>query len=163
MLVGGLTGTSYSWIPESTLVDGTYNLEIDHGSDPPNYSIPFTISGGLVSSASVSSATSASVTSLTSKATSVTTTLTSTASNASSASSASSGSSASKTASSTTTKPSKTSHSDEIKWSTNDKPGSSSTTSSTATTSVPASNNAAQYASPFAFVLMSLVAIAALN
>ena len=160
MLVGGLTGTSYSWIPESTLVDGTYNLEIDHGSDPPNYSVPFTISGGLVSSASVSSATSASVTSLTSTVTSVTTTLTSTASKASSASS---GSSASKTASSATTKPSKTSHSDEIKWSTNDKPGSSSTTSSTATTSVPASNNAAQYASPFAFVLMSLVAIAALN
>jgi hypothetical protein len=95
---GGLTGTFYSWTPESTLVDGTYNLEIDHGSDPPNYSIQFTISGGLLSSTAGSSATSASVSStMTSTTGSVTTTSTLTASGASSNSS-----SAIKTASSTT-------------------------------------------------------------
>lgn len=104
---GGLTGTYYVWTPEPTIVDGTYNLEIDHGSDPPNYSIQFTISGGLLSSASASSATSASVASTTtSTVPSVTTTLTSTAS---SASSASNSSKTSKTGSSTT-KPSKSSY-----------------------------------------------------
>lgn len=103
---GGLTGTYHVWTPESTLVDGTYNLEIDHDSDPPNYSIQFTISGGLLSSTSGSSTTSASVTSTkTSTVASVTTTSTSTASNASSTSNSSS---VSKTASSTT-KPSKSS------------------------------------------------------
>lgn len=109
---GGLTGTYYVWTPGSTIVDGTYNLEIDYGSQPPNYSVQFTISGGLLSSASAasassaSSATSASVASTTtSTAASVTTTLTSTAS---SASSASNSSKTSKTGSSTT-KPSKSS------------------------------------------------------
>ncbi len=102
MLAGGLTGTFHVWTPESTLVDGTYNLEIDHGSDPPNYSIQFTISGGMLSSSSASSATSAS---MTSTVASVTTTSTSTASNASNSSSVS------KTASSTT-KPSKSSYID---------------------------------------------------
>src|SRR5277367_5570723 len=154
---GGLTGTYYVWTPESTLVDGTYNLEIDHDSDPPNFSIQFTISGGLLSSTSGSSTTSASVTSTkTSTVASVTTTSTSTASNASNSSSVS------KTASSTT-KPSKSSYTDEIMESTNNNLGSSSTASSTATTSIPASNNAAQCTSSFAFVLMSFVAIAALN
>jgi hypothetical protein len=115
MVAGGLTGTSYSWTPESTLVDGTYNLEIDHGSDPPNYSIQFTISGGLLSSASVSSATSASVSSVTSTVASASTTLTTTASHSSNSSSATSGSSASKTASSTT-KPSELSPCNKTKF-----------------------------------------------
>jgi hypothetical protein len=101
---GGLTGTYYVWTPDSTIVDGTYNLEIDYDSEAPNYSIQFTISGGLLSSASASSATSASVASTaTSTVASVTTTSTSTAS------SASNGSKTSKTGSSTT-KPSKSSY-----------------------------------------------------
>jgi hypothetical protein len=160
---GDLSGTYYLWTPESTLVDGVYNLEIDYGSEPPNYSMQFTISGGLLSSSSALSATSTGGTSTTaSTISSVTTTLTTLTSTASSASSASNSSIASKTASSTT-KSSKSCYTDETIQSTNDNSGSSSTTSSTATTSVPSSNNAAQYASPFAFVLMSFVAIAALN
>jgi hypothetical protein len=157
---GGLTGTFYVWTPDSTIVDGIYNLEIDHDSDPPNYSIQFTISGGLLSSSSASSATSASVaSSVTSTAASVTTTSTSTASRTSTVS----GNSSVSVTSSSTIKSSKLCYVDETIESTNDNLGSSSTTSSPATTSVPSSNNAAQYASPFAFVLMSFVAIAALN
>ena len=104
---GGLTGTYYVWTPESTLVDGTYNLEIDYNSEPPNYSIQFTISGGLLSSASASAATSASVASATtSTVASVTTTSTSTASSASSVSN----SSGTSKKGSSTTKPSKSSY-----------------------------------------------------
>jgi hypothetical protein len=152
--LGNLPGTSYLWTPASNLVDGIYNLEIDHGSDKPNYSVQFTISGGLTSSSSVSSASTTSTS--TSTSASVTTTSTSTASSVSNSTS-----SASKTASSTTSKSCKSCYPDLAIEYTNDALASSSTTSSTAT--VPSSNNAAQYASPFAFVLMSFIAIAALS
>jgi hypothetical protein len=153
---GDISGTYFLWTPDSSIVDGTYNLEIDYSTEPPNYSIQFPITGGLLSSTSGPSSTSATGTS---SLASVTTTSTSTASHTSSASNSSS---ASKTASSTV-KSSKSSYADEVIKSTDNHSGSSSTASPTATTSVPTSNNAAQYASSFAFVLMSFVAVAALN
>jgi hypothetical protein len=64
--VAGATGGSFSWIPPATTVPGQYyNLEIDHGSDAPNYSLQFVIAGGTGSASSsvVSGSTTTTVTS----------------------------------------------------------------------------------------------------
>ncbi|KAI8965280.1 Ser-Thr-rich glycosyl-phosphatidyl-inositol-anchored membrane family-domain-containing protein [Daldinia sp. FL1419] len=72
-LTSGETGTSYTWIPSSSLTSGTYALEISDGTDV-NYSQQFEISGGSASSTSAgtSASTTASQTSASSAVSSTT-------------------------------------------------------------------------------------------
>jgi hypothetical protein len=99
--LAGVTGSSYLWTPPSSVVDGQlYNLEIDHGTDAPNYSQQFPITGGTgVASASTMTVTGASTSTATVASTTITSSSGSSSTGSSSASSAS-GSSTSKASSS---------------------------------------------------------------
>ncbi|KAF8857460.1 hypothetical protein BDZ45DRAFT_726732 [Acephala macrosclerotiorum] len=150
-IASGLTGTSYTWTPDSSLVSGTYALEIDDDSGP-NYSVQFTLAGSASSVSSSASSTSgsssASSTSTGSSSSGSTTTLSSTsssvtaASNLTSSTRSSSKTSASKTSTSTST-------------------GSSTSTSSTSSPS--SLSSASGLASPLAFILLAFAAIMTLN
>ncbi|CZR63364.1 uncharacterized protein PAC_13261 [Phialocephala subalpina] len=61
LLVRGLTGTSYTWTLESSLVSGSYAFEIDDSSGP-NYSVQFTLAEASASSSSASTSSSSSLT-----------------------------------------------------------------------------------------------------
>ncbi|CZR54223.1 uncharacterized protein PAC_04106 [Phialocephala subalpina] len=143
----GLTGTSYSWTPDSTLVSGTYALEIDD-STGPNYSMQFTLAGAASSSASSSSASSTSSGSSTSTGSSSSGSTTTTSS---SSSSATASNSTTTTGSSSKTSASKTSSS------------TGTSTSSTSTSSPSSLSSASALASPLAFVLLAFAAIMTLN
>ncbi|KAE8447517.1 hypothetical protein EG329_010647 [Mollisiaceae sp. DMI_Dod_QoI] len=139
----GLTGTSFSWTPESSLVSGTYAFEIDDTSGP-NYSVIFTLAGSASSvSSSASSTGSSSSGSTTASITSGSTTSSSSSSSATPASnSTSTTNSSSKTASKTS---------------------SSTGTSTSSTTTASSLSSASGLASPLAFVFLALAAIMTLN
>ncbi|KAI1660187.1 Ser-Thr-rich glycosyl-phosphatidyl-inositol-anchored membrane family-domain-containing protein [Daldinia decipiens] len=153
-ITSGQTGTSYTWVPSSSLPSGTYALEINDGSEV-NYSQQFEISGGSASSSSVSttasqtstsSAVSSTITSSSATVTSSETSSTPTSSSTSSGSSSFTTSASSGSITSSSTHASSTS-------------SAARTSSATSATAVP-NTNAAQTVAPF--VAPMLLAVGAL-
>ncbi|KAK6948459.1 hypothetical protein Daesc_010225 [Daldinia eschscholtzii] len=154
-LTSGETGTSYTWVPSSSLTSGTYALEINDGTDV-NYSEQFQISGGSASSGSASgtvsqtSTSSAASSSTSASSASITSSATVTSSETSSvptSSSASSGSSSFVTSSSSGSISSVTSSS--TRASSTSSAAKTSSASSSATPDTVPNTNAAQTVAPF--------------
>ncbi|ATZ46875.1 hypothetical protein BCIN_02g02210 [Botrytis cinerea B05.10] len=176
----GLTGTSYSWTPSSSLDSSLYAIEIQDSTNTPNYSQQFQVSGATAVASTVTasstSASSASGSSTSGSSTSGTSTSgTSTGSSTGSSSTASStsesstsnGTSTSASSSPTASGNSSTtlsgSSSASRTSSSSSRTASSSSTGGTSTATSAPTSAAAEFASPLAFIFLAFAAIVTLN
>ncbi|KUI57242.1 hypothetical protein VP1G_04492 [Cytospora mali] len=163
VLASGVTGTSFTWTPDSSLPSDTYAFEIEDSTGVPNYSSQFTFQGSASASASSSVASSTSVSSTLSSSTVTSTkSASSTSSGSSSSGSSSSGSATAATtsdsstasASSTTTKSSSSSKSSTA---------TSSTSTSTSTSTPVNTNDSKKLGSPLALIMGAVISLVVFN
>ncbi|KAM0320820.1 hypothetical protein ACHAO8_000114 [Botrytis cinerea] len=171
----GLTGTSYSWTPSSSLDSSLYAIEIQDSTSTPNYSQQFQVSGATAVASTVTasstSASSASGSSTSGSSTSGTSTGSSTGSSSTasstSESSTSNGTSTSASSSPTASGNSSTtlsgSSSASRTSSSSSRTASSSSTGGTSTATSAPTSAAAEFASPLAFIFLAFAAIVTLN
>ncbi|KAM0155229.1 hypothetical protein ACHAPG_006073 [Botrytis cinerea] len=171
----GLTGTSYSWTPSSSLDSSLYAIEIQDSTSTPNYSQQFQVSGATAVASTVTasstSASSASGSSTSGTSTSGTSTGSSTGSSSTasstSESSTSNGTSTSASSSPTASGNSSTtlsgSSSASRTSSSSSRTASSSSTGGTSTATSAPTSAAAEFASPLAFIFLAFAAIVTLN
>ncbi|ROW11240.1 hypothetical protein VMCG_01403 [Cytospora schulzeri] len=167
VLATGLTGTSYTWTPDSSLTSATYAFEIDDDSGTPNYSPQFQYQGSASASASTTLASSTSGSSTASSTAS--STGSTTGSTTASGSSTSTGSSSSVTSSTGTTSDSSTSATEsastkDTSSTSSSKSSSAAATDSPSTTSTPVNtNDSKKLGSPLALVLGGLISLMVFN
>jgi len=147
VLTDGETDGSFTWTPSKSLPDGTYAFEIKDSSGI-NYSPQFELSGGAASSATSATSSSATKTSDSS-------------SDTKSSTSAKSSSTASSTTSSNTTITTSTSATTQGPTSARTTTSSTSSTSTARTTAN--LNNGHHFASPLAFVLVTVATLVFMN
>ncbi|KAJ0121223.1 hypothetical protein N8I77_004181 [Diaporthe amygdali] len=159
VLASGVTGSSFTWNPPSTLASDTYAFEVaDSSSNSPNYSPQFTYQGSAAATTG-SSASSAATTSSASISTTLSS-LTITSSSASSTASANSSASITSTTSGNSTTTSSSSSSKH----TSTKTSSTATGSSSTSTSTPVNTNDSQkLGSPLALILGTIVSLMIFN
>ncbi|KAF5876027.1 putative extracellular matrix protein [Botrytis fragariae] len=172
----GLTGTSYSWTPSSSLDTDLYAIEIQDSTSTPNYSQQFQVSGATAvastvtassTSASSASGSSTSGTSTESSTGSSTGTSTGSSTASSTGSSTSNGTSTSASSSPTASGNSSTTLSGSSSASrtsaSSSRTASSSSTGGTASATSAPTSAAAEFASPLAFIFLAFAAIVTLN
>ncbi|TGO66646.1 hypothetical protein BOTNAR_0057g00300 [Botryotinia narcissicola] len=167
----GLTGTSYSWTPSSSLDTDLYAIEIQDSTSVPNYSQQFQVSGATAVASTVT-ASSTSASSASGSSTSGTSTGSSTGSSTSSSTASSTGSSTSNgTSTSASSSPTASGNSSTTlsgsssasRTSASSRTASSSSTGGTASATSAPTSAAAEFASPLAFIFLAFAAIVTLN
>jgi len=149
VIADGETDGSFTWTPDKSLPAGTYAFEIKDASGI-NYSPQFELKGGAASSSGASSATSSS-------------TATKTTSSSDTKSTTGTSSKSTSTSISNTTMTTSTTATTQSGSTTTTRTSTSSTSSTPTRTPVPNANNGQHFASPLAFILVTVAALVFMN
>ncbi|KUI66869.1 hypothetical protein VM1G_02044 [Cytospora mali] len=158
VLASGVTGTSFTWTPDSSLPSDTYAFEIEDSTGVPNYSSQFSFQGSASASSSVASSTPVSST-----LSSSTVTSTKSASSTSSGSSSSSSATAATTSDSSTASASSTTTKSSSSSSSKSSSATSSTSSSTSTSTPVNTNDSKKLGSPLALIMGAVISLVVFN
>lgn len=159
VIASGVTTSSFTWTPPSSLPSDTYAFEVsDSSSKSPNYSPQFTFAGSAAS-ASVSSGSSSTASTTSASVSTTLSSLTITSSSASATASANSSSTITSTSSGNSTTTSSSSSSTRTSTRTSATSESSSTSSSTPVNT----NDSQKLGSPLALILGTIVSLMIFN